>query len=111
MSYEDKSTNTIFYDKEEEIKITTHTSVVILENEIEGQRVLLPQKPSNQRKIVIFNESGKTLKVDTNSTTDLIYSHMYCPHGEKIIKVENRMVLNYIYVKNPKSEIGKWYIL
>jgi nicotinamide riboside kinase len=76
------------------------------------EKVNLPLRPLNQHKITLFNHTGKTIIIDTNSTTDLMYSQIYAPRGEKTLFLEDKRMIKFIYLTLPNNtKFGHWYIM
>jgi hypothetical protein len=90
----DNKTNTMYFYTQKITSIQNYTNIVIMKSE----KVNLPLRPLNQHKITLFNHSGKTILIDTNSTTDLMYSQMYAPRGEKAIFLEDKFLAFTFYI-------------
>lgn len=85
------------------------TKVVV----ISPKEIVLPSRPENQTQITLFNHSGNTILIDTNSVKDLIHSQFYAPQGSQSIYLEaNRMLtLKYITVSESIKKPAYWHII
>ena len=103
----DNKTNTMYFYTQKITSIQNYTNIVIMKSE----KVNLPLRPLNQHKITLFNHSGKTILIDTNSTTDLMYSQMFAPMGSKTIFLEDKRMIKFIYLTLPtNTKFGYWHI-
>jgi len=71
--------------------------------------IMLPTKKLIGTTITMYNETNSRVSIDSNSETDLIYSHLYAPNGKHqvIIEPNRKIVLTYIINQN---KLGKWYL-
>jgi hypothetical protein len=103
----DNKTNTMYFYTQKIASIQNYTNIVIMKSE----KVNLPLRPLNQHKITLFNHSGKTILIDTNSTSDLMHSQMYAPRGEKTLFLEDKRMIKFIYLTLPNNtKFGFWHI-
>ena len=107
MDFTDKITNTIYFNTKNIVSIRNETNVVIMKPE----KVNLPLRPLNQHKITLFNHTGKTILIDTNSSNDLMFSQMFAPMGAKTICLEDKRMIKFIYLTLPtNTKFGYWHI-
>ena len=71
--------------------------------------VYLYNNPQNLDKILIINNSGYEINIDTDSTSCLMYSPSFAPEGTKRTTLEKGIILTLLYFLNPQSGIGQWF--
>lgn len=78
---------------------------------VSPDRVFLPLRPQSEHKITLFNQSGKTIVIDTNSNKDLFYSQLYARNGKQSINLEDKRMIEFVYIKLPTNmKVGYWYL-
>jgi hypothetical protein len=83
---------------------------------VSPNRVFLPLRPQSEHKIRLINHTGKTIVIDTNSNKDLLYSQLYARYGKQSINLEDKRMIECVYIKLPASvnpanvKVGYWHI-
>ena len=74
--------------------------------------VYLPKYPVHMRQISIYNHTGNLITINSNSTTDLLYSSYAAPNGSKDITLEDKRMLKLTYIlTNEFKKTGVWHLL
>jgi hypothetical protein len=74
--------------------------------------VYLPKFPVHMRVINIYNHTCNLITINTNSTTDLLYSSYAAPNGSKDITLEDKRMLKLTYIlTNEFKKTGVWHVL
>ena len=71
--------------------------------------VVLPNKPINGTKIVLYNETNKIIAIESHNKTDLIYSQFFAPAGKTQIEIDPNRKVELVYITHDFNKIGKWY--
>ena len=79
---------------------------------VSPNRAFLPLRPATQHHaITIFNHTGKTMVIDTNSNKDLLYSQLYARNGKQTMNLENNRMIKCVYIRIPTNvKVGYWHI-
>ena len=99
----------IFYvlHSKSEFYIENQTNLVM----VSPDRVYLPLRPAIHHSITIFNHTGKTIVIDTNSNKDLLYSQLYARNGKQTMNLEDKRMIKFVYIKLPANvKVGYWHI-
>jgi hypothetical protein len=90
-----------------EFYIENQTNLVM----VSPEKVYLPVRPASHRAITIFNHTGKTIVIDTNSNKDLLYSQLYARNGKQTMNLEDKRMIKFVYIKLPTNvKVGYWHI-
>lgn len=102
-------------DDTEIVYVLQSKSDYYIENQItlvmvSPNRVFLPLRPASHHAITIFNHTGKTIVIDTNSNKDLLYSQLYARNGKQMMNLENNRMIKFVYIKLPTNvKVGYWH--